>query len=61
MTKNLLSSGMIAGAVAGLVMALPVSYTHLDVYKRQPRDHVVRARRHGLGRADLCGLAGLWP
>ena len=33
--------------------SIPVSYTHLDVYKRQVEDFAVKAMRHGLS-GTLC-------
>ena len=40
------ASGEVAGAVAGLGNAKAVSYTHLDVYKRQLQHVTVRLLRH---------------
>ena len=42
--------------LVGLIASGPVSYTHLDVYKRQLPDHAVRDREQGLRLSVVEGL-----
>ena len=54
-TRSIVLSMVIAGALSGLGGACPVSYTHLDVYKRQA---VALGKRHGPAAANDCAAAG---
>ena len=53
LVTGILSLFVLATVTFFLTRVIPVSYTHLDVYKRQ--DPSCRGRRHQTGRkADVC-------